>query len=319
MNLTNDDVQEILRLLDASSFDEFILETDRFKLTLRKSSAGGWTQERQTLARAHVSGSVSPPTAEPRKQDAPATVAPPDGVIEIRPPIMGTFYRAPKPGAAPFVEIGSQVEAETVVGIIETMKLMNSVYAGAHGTVSEICVANGELVERAARIDAATVARDMRLRRILIANRGEIAVRIIRTCNELGIETVLAASEADLDSVPARLADRTICIGPPAPASSYLNAESIVSAAMTAKAEAVHPGYGFLAENSRLASRCAQRRDRLHRRNTGTARCDGRQAAGAPASNRRRPASASRWPGCERCRSTRSRRSRSAGRCLSSL
>jgi acetyl-CoA carboxylase biotin carboxyl carrier protein len=67
-------------------------------------------------------------------------------VIEIRPPIMGTFYRAPKPGAAPFVEIGSQVEAETVVGIIETMKLMNSVYAGAHGTVSEICVANGELV-----------------------------------------------------------------------------------------------------------------------------------------------------------------------------
>jgi acetyl-CoA carboxylase biotin carboxyl carrier protein len=146
MNLTNDDVQEILRLLDASSFDEFILETDRFKLTLRKSSAGGWTQERQTLTRAHVSGSVSPPTAEPRQQDAPATVAPPDGVIEIRPPIMGTFYRAPKPGAAPFVEIGSQVEAETVVGIIETMKLMNSVYAGARGTVSEICVANGELV-----------------------------------------------------------------------------------------------------------------------------------------------------------------------------
>ena len=146
MNLTNADVQEILRLLDASSFDEFILETDRFKLTLRKSNAGGWTQERQTLTRAHVSGSVSPPTAEPGKQDAPATVAPPDGVIEIRPPIMGTFYRAPKPGAAPFVEIGSQVDAETVVGIIETMKLMNSVYAGAHGTVSEICVANGELV-----------------------------------------------------------------------------------------------------------------------------------------------------------------------------
>jgi acetyl-CoA carboxylase biotin carboxylase subunit len=98
----------------------------------------------------------------------------------------------------------------------------------------------------------------MRLRRILVANRGEIAVRIIRTCNELGIETVLAASEADLDSVPARLADRTICIGPPAPASSYLNPESIVNAALTAKAEAVHPGYGFLAENSRLASRCAQ-------------------------------------------------------------
>ncbi len=147
MNLTNDDVQEILRLLDASPFDELILETDRFKLTLRKSQAGGWTQERQTLAKAHVSGSVSPATAEPVQRDAPATLAPPAGVIEIRPPIMGTFYRAPKPGAAPFVEVGSQVEAETVVGIVETMKLMNSVYAGARGTVTEICAANGELVD----------------------------------------------------------------------------------------------------------------------------------------------------------------------------
>jgi acetyl-CoA carboxylase, biotin carboxylase subunit len=97
----------------------------------------------------------------------------------------------------------------------------------------------------------------MRLRRILIANRGEIAVRIIRTCNELGIETILAASEADLDSVPARLADRTICIGAPPPGSSYLNVKSIVSAAVAARAEAVHPGYGFLAENSALARHCA--------------------------------------------------------------
>jgi acetyl-CoA carboxylase biotin carboxyl carrier protein len=148
MNLTNDDVQEILRLLDASQFDELILETDRFKLTLRKSSAGGWTQERQTLARAHMSGSASRAiAAEPTARDAPLTPEPPEGTIEIRPPIMGTFYRASKPGAAPFVEVGSQVEAETVVGIVETMKLMNSVYAGARGTVSEICAANGELVD----------------------------------------------------------------------------------------------------------------------------------------------------------------------------
>ena len=68
-------------------------------------------------------------------------------MIEIRPPIMGTFYRAPQPGAAPFVEVGSRVAPETVVGIVETMKLMNSVYAGAPGTVSEICVANGEVVD----------------------------------------------------------------------------------------------------------------------------------------------------------------------------
>ena len=145
MNLTNDDVQEILRLLDASPFDELILETDRFKLTLRKNASGGWTQERQTQARPHVSSAVrSAPAAQPTRQQAAAPI---EGVIEIRPPIMGTFYRAPKPGAAPFVEVGSHVEAETVVGIVETMKLMNSVYAGASGTVSEICAANGDLVD----------------------------------------------------------------------------------------------------------------------------------------------------------------------------
>ncbi|HEY7377111.1 MAG TPA: biotin carboxylase N-terminal domain-containing protein [Steroidobacteraceae bacterium] len=96
----------------------------------------------------------------------------------------------------------------------------------------------------------------MRLRRILIANRGEIAARIIRTCGELGIDTVLAASEADLDSVPARLADRTICIGPPQPARSYLDVEAVVAAALETRADGLHPGYGFLAENSRLARRC---------------------------------------------------------------
>jgi acetyl-CoA carboxylase biotin carboxyl carrier protein len=145
MNLTNEDVQEIVRLLDASPFDELILETDRFKLTLRKNQAGGWTQERQTLTKAHVATPASPvPPTEPRSQPASAPV---EGVTEIRPPIMGTFYRAPKPGAAPFVEVGSQVEAETVVGIIETMKLMNSVYAGVRGIVTEICAANGELVD----------------------------------------------------------------------------------------------------------------------------------------------------------------------------
>jgi acetyl-CoA carboxylase biotin carboxylase subunit len=95
------------------------------------------------------------------------------------------------------------------------------------------------------------------LRRVLIANRGEIAVRIVRTCRHLGIETVLAASDADLDSLPARLADRTIRLGPAEPAASYLNVDAVVAAARTADADAIHPGYGFLAENPRLAAACA--------------------------------------------------------------
>jgi len=90
----------------------------------------------------------------------------------------------------------------------------------------------------------------MTLRRVLIANRGEIAVRIIRTCRRLGIETVLAVSGADADAVPARVADQTIAIG------SYLDVDAVVAAAVEAKADAIHPGYGFLSENPRLAQAC---------------------------------------------------------------
>lgn len=96
----------------------------------------------------------------------------------------------------------------------------------------------------------------MTLRRILIANRGEIASRIIRTCRRLGIETVLAASEADCESVPARLADRTVCIGGPRPGESYLKVGTIVQAALAVGADAIHPGYGFLSERPALAQAC---------------------------------------------------------------
>ena len=90
----------------------------------------------------------------------------------------------------------------------------------------------------------------MILRRVLIANRGEIAVRVIRTCRRLGIETVLTVAAEDADSVPARLADTTIAIG------SYLDVEEVVGAAAAAGARAIHPGYGFLSENPRLARAC---------------------------------------------------------------
>ncbi len=99
----------------------------------------------------------------------------------------------------------------------------------------------------------------MRIRCLLIANRGEIAARLARTCRRLGIETVLAASEADLDSVPALLADRVVRLGPSAPQASYLSVAAVVAAATATGADAVHPGYGFLAESPALASACAQR------------------------------------------------------------
>jgi acetyl-CoA carboxylase, biotin carboxylase subunit len=96
----------------------------------------------------------------------------------------------------------------------------------------------------------------MAIRRILIANRGEIAARIIRTCRALNIETVLAVSAADRDGEPARLADRVVCIGPAKSADSYLNAPAIVHAAVATGADAIHPGYGFLSERPVLPQLC---------------------------------------------------------------
>lgn len=96
----------------------------------------------------------------------------------------------------------------------------------------------------------------MNIKKIFIVNRGEIAVRIIRSCKVLGIETVLAVSEADIDSLPARLADKTVCIGPANSTKSYLNIPVIITAAKSVGADAIHPGYGFLSEVAELAQNC---------------------------------------------------------------
>jgi len=152
MNLTDDDVKEILRLLDTSSSNELILETDQFKLTLRRGTTehGGWTRETQTLTEPRIVAGANP-TAVHAPAAAVATVEtdrPDDGLTDIPAPIVGTFYRAPKPGAAPYVNVGSRVEANTVIAIIEVMKLMNSIPAGNAGEIAEICVDDGQFVER---------------------------------------------------------------------------------------------------------------------------------------------------------------------------
>jgi acetyl-CoA carboxylase biotin carboxyl carrier protein len=157
--LTNEDVADILALLDSLPYDEFDLETPRFRLTLRRTPAG-WTQRTQVL-------SAPEPLAAP---DGAASGVGGDGngadeveerdegeegdgeLVAVRAPLPGTFYRAPRPGAAPFAEVGSRVGADTVIGIVETMKLMNSVPAGVAGVVAEFCVANAELVAQGAAL-----------------------------------------------------------------------------------------------------------------------------------------------------------------------
>ena len=144
--LTNEDVEEIVRILDASPYDELTLRTARFELSLRRGE-GGWTQERRTLGSPRVLAAAAAPAETAAAADAAERTEEAEGVFAIRAPMVGTFYRAPKPGALPFVEPGAEVGEHTVVGIIETMKLMNSIPAGASGTVIEICVADGELVQ----------------------------------------------------------------------------------------------------------------------------------------------------------------------------
>jgi acetyl-CoA carboxylase, biotin carboxylase subunit len=100
----------------------------------------------------------------------------------------------------------------------------------------------------------------MSVSRVLIANRGEIAVRIIRACDSLGIETVAAVSEADRESMAARLASRTVCIGPARSTDSYLKVENLIAAAQGTGCDALHPGYGFLSERASLAQACAENR-----------------------------------------------------------
>src|SRR5258708_6118190 len=93
-------------------------------------------------------------------------------------------------------------------------------------------------------------------KKILIANRGEIALRVICACKELGIPSVAVYSEADRDSLPVRFADQSVCIGPPRSSDSYLNIPRIISTAEITNADAVHPGYGFLSENPNFAEVC---------------------------------------------------------------
>ena len=143
MTLTAKDVAEILKALDASSFDTLDLEMNGVKVQLRRSGAASAT----TPALRPV---VAPP-AQAQVADvaaaASSALAAPPGTTPVAAPLLGIFYRAPKPGEPPFVEEGSHVEADTLIGIIEVMKLMNSVRAGVRGTVVAIPARNGELVE----------------------------------------------------------------------------------------------------------------------------------------------------------------------------
>jgi acetyl-CoA carboxylase biotin carboxyl carrier protein len=142
VTLTAKDVVEIMRLLEQSSFDSLSLEIDGVKLNLQRGSA---VPARQIAAPGEARQPVESQPVQPAARKAKPPSEP--GLAVVASPLLGIFYRAPKPGEPPFVEVGSKVGEDTVIGIIEVMKLMNSVHAGVKGEVVEILAANAALVE----------------------------------------------------------------------------------------------------------------------------------------------------------------------------
>ena len=164
----------------------------------------------------------------------------------IKSPMVGTIYLQPEPGANKFVNKGDAIKSGQILLIIEAMKTMNPIESNLQGKLIKVLVENEQAVE----FGQPLMLIEWMFDKVLIANRGEIAVRINRACQELGISTVAIHSEADADSMHVRIADESVCIGPNAVNKSYLNAHSIIAACEITGAQAVHPGYGFLSENA---------------------------------------------------------------------
>ena len=154
MELSEDDVLHILKLIDESKFDYFQLEVGELKITVSKGEPiplGGTAQPvAHSAAPAAAAAAAPKPVAAPAPAaaaTAPKAAAIPAGHVAITAPLLGTFYVAPEPGAPPFVQVGQQVTEDTTCGLIEVMKVFNSVRAGVKGTIVEVVAANGGFVE----------------------------------------------------------------------------------------------------------------------------------------------------------------------------
>jgi acetyl-CoA carboxylase biotin carboxyl carrier protein len=150
MELSEDDVLHILKLIDESKFDYFQLEVGELKITVSKGDPipipGTAPQPAAVSVAPSPAPAVKPAPAAPAAQ-APKPAAIPEGMLPIAAPLLGTFYVAPEPGAPPFVKVGQQITEDTTVGLIEVMKVFNSVRAAVNGTIVDLVVQNGQFVE----------------------------------------------------------------------------------------------------------------------------------------------------------------------------
>ena len=298
----------MIELISRSDFAEFELERDGFKLKLVRQPAGAVTVlpaasaapvapvEVAPTAPAAPAAPAAAATGSPAAPAGPAAAPAADGLIELKSPIVGTYYSAPGPEAPPFVEVGGRIKKGQVVCIVEAMKVMNEIEADARrGTIVELLVSDGRAGRVSAKCSCASsdpesgVAgeRPTMFGKVLIANRGEIALRIIWACRELGHQAPSPSTRRPTttrctSSSPTR---RSVSVRR-STSHSYLNVSAVISAADITGAEAVHPGYGFLAESAHFAEVCRRMRADLHR---------AVEPSGDPLAWGRRPRPARRW------------------------
>jgi acetyl-CoA carboxylase biotin carboxyl carrier protein len=141
--LSAEDVAEIIAVIDGTKYDSVDIQTKRVSVKFSRSGEG-WTQDWKTasLLAEQIVAVANPAAAKS------VSVADAPGIVSIRPALPGTFYRAPSPGAANFVEVGSHIQKDTIIGIIETMKVMSSIVAGHAGEIVEIVAENGVMVDK---------------------------------------------------------------------------------------------------------------------------------------------------------------------------
>ncbi len=146
MKLTHEDINELVKIIDNSEFDEIHVDVDDLSVDLRRTGSGDWVQSVTPLREANIinKDTLADGGAE-ASVDQEIIV---DGGVPVRTPLIGTFYRAPSPGAEPFIKEGDSVQEDTVIGIVETMKLMNSIVAGTQGKVIKIFRKDGDFVEK---------------------------------------------------------------------------------------------------------------------------------------------------------------------------
>ena len=154
------------------------------------------------------------------------------------------------------VKVGDSVRKGDPLAVIEAMKMRRPVHAPRSGVVREILAKEGEIIDAGSVLMVIDLGFAQMIRKILIANRGEIAIRVMRACREMGIPSVAVFSEADKNALFAKYADEAYPIGPAPASQSYLNISKVIETARECGADAIHPGYGFLAENPGFASAC---------------------------------------------------------------